>query len=138
MINGRLITLLKDAKKYVYYEIFSQWVILILQILMTFLVSYLIDSYINNSLTKAKIILSINFTFFSLIVYYYLNKLYVRSVTKASLDAKKILRKKIYSKLIKLGISYNKDFATSNLVQLTVEGVEQLETFFGQYYPQLN
>jgi ATP-binding cassette subfamily B protein len=137
MINGRLITLLSDAKKYVYYEVFSQWFILILRILMTFLVSYLIDSYINSSLTKAKIILSINFTFFSLIAYYYLNKLYVRSATKASLDVKRILRKKIYSKLIKLGIIYNKDFAASNLVQLTVEGVEQLETFFGQYYPQL-
>ena len=137
MINGRLITLLNDSKKYAYYEVFSQWFILISRIIMTFLVSYLIDSYINNSLTKTKIILGINFTFFSLIAYYYLNKLYVRSATKASLDVKRILRKKIYSKLIKLGISYSKDFATSNLVQLTVEGVEQLETFFGQYYPQL-
>ena len=64
MINGRLITLLNDSKKYAYYEVFSQWFILISRIIMTFLVSYLIDSYINSSLTKAKTILSIIFTFF--------------------------------------------------------------------------
>ena len=65
MINGSLITLLSDAKKYVNYEVFSQWFILISRIIMTFLVSYLIDSYINSSLTKAKTIFSIIFTFFS-------------------------------------------------------------------------
>ena len=137
MINARLIKLLSNAKKYVYYQVLSQWLILILRILITFFASYLVDSYIDNTLTSLKIFSGINITFFSLVISYYLHKFYVRATTKASLNVKKILRKKIYSKLIKLGIYYNKDFATSNLVQLTVEGVEQLEVCFGQYYSQL-
>ena len=137
MINARLINLLSDAKKYIYYQVLSQWGILILRILMTYFASYLVDSYINGSLTKFKINFGFFFSLFSLIIIYILGKLYVKATTKASLDVKSILRKKIYSKLLKLGISYNENLATSNLVQLSVEGVDQLEVCFGQYYSQM-
>jgi ABC-type transport system involved in cytochrome bd biosynthesis fused ATPase/permease subunit len=32
-----------------------------------------------------------------------------------------------------LGISYHEKVATSEVVQLTIEGVEQLEAYFGRY-----
>ena len=137
MINRRLIKLLSTSKKYVYYQIFSLWCILILKITMTFIVSYLVDSFIKNTLSNFKIIFCFVFSSLALYIIYNLEKFYVKASTKASLDVKKILRKKIYSKLIKLGISYNENFATSNLVQLSVEGVEQLEVFYGQYFSQL-
>ena len=47
MINGRLIKLLSSSKKYVYYQILSLWCDIILRIAMTFIVSYLVDSFIN-------------------------------------------------------------------------------------------
>ena len=47
MINGRLIKLLSSSKKYVYYQILSLWCVIILRIAMTFIVSYLVDSFIN-------------------------------------------------------------------------------------------
>ena len=137
MINVRLINLLRDAKKYVYYQVLSLWIILILRILMTFTASYLVDSFINNSLSKTKILSGLIFSISSLYITYMLEKLYMNATTKASLNVKTILRKKIYSKLIKLGISYNENIATSNLVQLSVEGVDQLETFYGQYFSQV-
>ena len=137
MINGRLIKLLSAAKKYVYYQILSLWLILILRITMTFIASYLVDSFIKKNLSNFKICFGLIFSSLALYATYVLQKLYVKASTKASLDVKKILRKKIYSKLIKLGISYNENFATSNLVQLSVEGVEQLEVFYGQYFSQL-
>lgn len=56
---------------------------------------------------------------------------------KASVDVKCILRDKIYEKLLKLGVSYNEKIATSEVVQLSTEGVEQLEIYFGKYLPQL-
>ena len=51
----------------------------------------------------------------------------------ASADVKRILREKIYGKLLKLGASYREQTQTSAVVQLAVEGVDQLETYFGKY-----
>src|SRR5699024_5502011 len=42
-----------------------------------------------------------------------------------------------YTKLLKLGASYREQVSTSEVVQLSGEGVEQLETYFGKYLPQL-
>lgn len=55
----------------------------------------------------------------------------------ASVDVKRILRKKIYEKLLRLGASYKEKTSTSEVVQLSTEGVEQLEIYFGKYLPQL-
>ena len=137
MINPRLLNLLKDAKKYVYFQVLSLWSILVLRILMTFTISYLGNDFIKGSLTRTKIISGFIFSLFSLIASFILDKLYIRTTAKVSLSVKSILRKKIYSKLLRLGISYNENFATSNLVQLSVEGVDQLEVCFGQYLSQL-
>lgn len=51
-------------------------------------------------------------------------------------SSKKNLREKIYRKLLKLGPSYKEDVKTSEVVQVAVEGVDQLETYFGAYLPQ--
>ncbi len=40
-------------------------------------------------------------------------------------------------KLLRLGASYNEQVKTSEVVQVAVEGVDQLETYFGAYLPQL-
>lgn len=42
----------------------------------------------------------------------------------------------IYRKLLKLGNSYHEKVVTSEIVQVAVEGVDQLETYFGAYLPQ--
>ena len=49
---------------------------------------------------------------------------------------KKTLREKIYQKLLRLGSSYKEQVQTSEVVQVAVEGVDQLETYFGAYLPQ--
>ena len=46
------------------------------------------------------------------------------------------MRERIYSKLLDLGAFYNSQLKTSEIVQVAVEGVDQLETYFGQYLPQ--
>lgn len=46
------------------------------------------------------------------------------------------LREKIYQKLLRLGASYKEQVNTSQVVQVAVEGVDQLETYFGAYLPQ--
>ncbi|RVU96756.1 ABC transporter ATP-binding protein/permease [Coriobacteriales bacterium OH1046] len=60
-----------------------------------------------------------------------------RSAFEASADVKRIVRCRIYEKLLRIGPHYADDIATAEVVQLSVEGCEQLETYFGQYLPQL-
>lgn len=54
----------------------------------------------------------------------------------SSKAVKKTLREKIYNKLLHLGASYSQQVSTSEVVQVAVEGVDQLETYFGSYLPQ--
>lgn len=55
----------------------------------------------------------------------------------ASQGVKKALRRRIYEKLLALGPDYVEAVPTAEVVQLSVEGCERLETYFGQYLPQL-
>ena len=55
----------------------------------------------------------------------------------ASQDVKRKLRRAILEKLLRLGPAYDRQVSTAEVVQLSVEGCEQLETYFGQYLPQL-
>ena len=54
----------------------------------------------------------------------------------SSKKVKKTLREAIYTKLLKLGAAYKEQIRTSEIVQVAVEGVDQLETYFGAYLPQ--
>ena len=54
----------------------------------------------------------------------------------ASREVKRALRHRIYEKLLRLGPSYREDVRTSEVVQVAVEGCDQLETYFGAYLPQ--
>ena len=54
----------------------------------------------------------------------------------ASANVKRRLRSLVYEKLMRLGPSYRKTIATSEAVQISTEGVEQLEIYFGKYVPQ--
>ena len=55
----------------------------------------------------------------------------------ASALAKQRVRTLVYDKLVRMGPSYRETVATSEATQLCVEGIEQLEAYFGSYLPQL-
>lgn len=59
-----------------------------------------------------------------------------RMSVQASGNVKKMLREKIYEKLMELGTGYRDTVTTSEAVQVSTEGVEQLEIYFGKYIPQ--
>ncbi|MBP8313701.1 ABC transporter ATP-binding protein/permease, partial [Clostridium neonatale] len=46
------------------------------------------------------------------------------------------LRELIYKKLLRLGPGYSNVESTAAVVQMSIEGVEQLEIYFGKYLPQ--
>lgn len=59
-----------------------------------------------------------------------------RVSAEVSGKAKKLIRGKVYDKLVKMGPSYTERIASSQAVQIGVEGVEQLEVYFGSNLPQ--
>lgn len=59
-----------------------------------------------------------------------------RMAFKASANVKSRLRELIYSKLMRLSATYRQTTSTAEAVQLSTEGVEQLEIYFSQYVPQ--
>ena len=54
----------------------------------------------------------------------------------SSKTVKARLRTLLYEKLLRLGTAYREEVQTSAVVQVAVEGVDQLEIYFGQYLPQ--
>ena len=54
----------------------------------------------------------------------------------ASEKVKIRLREAVYGKLMKLGPAYRKTVTTAEAVQISTEGVDQLEIYFGKYVPQ--
>lgn len=137
MIKKRLIELLKDSKKYIYYNIIFQWLGLISQIITVYAITILLDKiiFLNFGTFDLRIIFGV--FCFSILLRVFSDRMIVRCSYLASRDVKKILRGKIYEKLLELGTSYREKISTAEVVQMTTEGVEQLEIYFGKYLPQL-
>lgn len=137
MIKGRLVGLLSHAKKYIFYNVWWQWMALLAQILVVFTVSRLIEQTIWGTAGSQIIYRSAVIIAFAIALRYICDKMASKASYAASVDVKRILREKIYEKLLRLGASYKEQISTSEVVQLSTEGVEQLETYFGRYLPQL-
>ena len=137
MIKTRLIQLLSHSKKYIVYTVFWQWISLLAQITAVFTIADLLGYVLNNTLTishpKSTFLLLLGV----IVIRYTCERMSARTSYLASVDVKRILREKIYDKMLKLGASYNEYVSSSEVVQVSTEGVEQLETYFSKYLPQL-
>jgi len=137
MIKKRLLQLLQDSKKYLVLQVLCQWLILIDQIIFIFLLTSLIDSFANKTLTQKHLFIFIITSLFLLLLRYFLNSKQTQYSYLSCKEVKLTLREKIYTKLLALGSSYKEKIGSSSLMQLAIEGVEQLETYYGKYLPQL-
>ncbi|WP_026624940.1 ABC transporter ATP-binding protein/permease [Eggerthia catenaformis] len=136
MIKIRLIRLLSDSKKYIIYQIAEQWLSLLCQIVIIYSASVLISQAVIKTLTLSDTLLYGLLVLGGILLRYGLDILYAKSSFKASSDVKRVLRNKIYSKLLRLGTSYREKIKSSEVMQMAGEGVEQLEVYFGRYLSQ--
>lgn len=137
MIKTRLVRLLSHAKKYIVYNVMWQWMALIAQVVSVFTIAGLFGKLYAKKAASGDIVNCTCVFAAVLVVRFLCDKMAAGASYKASVDVKCILRDKIYEKLLKIGVSYNEKIATSEVVQLSTEGVEQLEIYFGKYLPQL-
>lgn len=136
MIKKRLINLLSHAKKYIYFNVFFQWIALCMQIGIAVLTGQLLQQAVQENIAPTRLIKTALIFFSLIIVKSGATYFSTRMAFFAGKDVKMLLREKIYAKLLRLGASYQEQLATSEVVQVATEGVEQLEIYFGRYLPQ--
>lgn len=137
MIKTRLVRLLSHAKKYIVYTILWQWAALLSQVLAVFSIADLLERVADQTLTAAVIQKTAVILLLVVAARFLCERMGARSSYLACVDVKRILREKLYEKMLKLGASYSEQVSSSEVVQVSTEGVEQLETYFGKYLPQL-
>ena len=137
MIKTRLVGLLSHAKKYIVYTILWQWLALLSQVMAVFSIAGLLEKVFYGSVTSENMERTVFTLILAVVVRFCCERMGARSSYLACVDVKRILREKIYEKMLKLGASYREQVSSSEVVQVSTEGVEQLETYFGKYLPQL-
>lgn len=136
MINKRLIGTVAESKKYIAGNVVLQWCSLAANIAMMFSITSLLANLFYGSADTASIWATAVVVLLALFIRFLCTTGASRMSYLSSKAVKKTLREKIYEKLLRLGASYNEQVKTSEVVQVAVEGVDQLETYFGAYLPQ--
>lgn len=139
MINKRLINLFSDSKKYIGLTIFVNWLAIICNIIIILLIGQFINNIYSGEITSIadkSIFMSGTIIILLLCIRFICNILYAKFSNLASSKARMTLRELVYKKLLKLGNEYSNVESTSSIVQVMVEGVEQLEIYFGKYLSQ--
>lgn len=136
MINKRLIRSVKESKKYIIGNVVCQWVALCANIAMMSAVAHFLQSLYHGTHTGTTALHTAAIGIGAIAVRVVCNILSARMGYLSSKAVKKTLRGQIYRKLLALGSGYAQQVNTSQVVQVAVEGVDQLETYFGAYLPQ--
>ena len=137
MIKPRLMKLLKGSETYIIQNILWQWLALLFQIAAIFAAGIFFQNMISGTLDREIWIRTVVVAVLALLVRFFCEKLAAISSGRAGAAVKLVLRRQIYEKLLRLGASYKEKVPTSEVVQVTSEGVEQLEIYYGKYIPQL-
>lgn len=137
MIKTRLIEQVPSSKKYIALTVLAQWLKTVANIVMIFILSNLLAQILDGKAFDFKVLLPYLGAIAAVMLVRYLCG-YASSQTAffASSEVKKVLRQKMYKKLTRMGASYSEKVSTSEVLQVFVEGVDQLELYFGKYLPQ--
>ena len=136
MINKRLIGTVPESKRYIAGNVALQWCSLCANIAMMSAVAALLAALYAGEVTQGKIVTTAVIALVAVAVRYGCTVGAAHMGYLSSKAVKKTLRGAIYDKLLRLGASYSEQVKTSEVVQVAVEGVDQLETYFGAYLPQ--
>ena len=136
MINKRLIGTVSESKKYVAGNVALQWCSLAANIVMMTALTSLLAALYGGTAGADQLWKTAVVAVLAVAVRFGCTVGASRMGYLSSKAVKRTLREQIYSKLLRLGASYKEQVSTSEVVQVAVEGVDQLETYFGAYLPQ--
>ncbi len=151
-----------ESRIYIIGNVAFQWMEMMMNVVMTFIIADLIEDIFQgveiaraagrtgllvsgipgqsgSMLGQAAIteyVLSAIILILTILTRFFTAKMTAQMSYMASKTVKRILREQIYGKILRLGNSYREHSSTAELVQESVEGVDQLESYFGLYVPQ--
>lgn len=137
MINGRLVGLVPESRRYVALGVGLQWVALVANVCLVTAVCRLLGHVYDRAPAPRDLAVTAAVALLAVAVRALCASGASWASSRASRSVKRRLRPLIYEKLLRLGPSYREHALTSEVVQVSVEGVDQLETYFGSYLPQL-
>lgn len=136
MIHKRLISTVRHTRKYIAANVTVQWISLWANIMLIQMVTWFFGELFYGRAEKKTFLIVAFHAIGAVLVRMVCSVISSRMSFLSSKSVKQILREKIYGKLLKLGVSYKENVRSSEVVQVAVEGVDQLETYFGSYLPQ--
>lgn len=136
MINKRLIKTVGESKKYIACNVAFQWLSLAANITMMVSITNFLAKLWEHTAETRELVITLAVGVMALTVRFFCTTISSRMSYLSSKAVKKTLREKIYKKFLRLGTSYSEQVKTSEIVQVAVEGVDQLETYFDAYLPQ--
>lgn len=136
MINKRLIRTVPESKRYIAGNVAAQWISLTANIAIIFVLSWLLQGLHQGNLQQSDILWQTAVMAACMVVKFFCGRIAARQGYLASKSVKRKLRDMIFRKLLALGMRYREKNTTAEILQASVEGVEQLEVYFGAYLPQ--
>ncbi len=137
MVDKRLIGAVPQTRPYILASVAVRWCSLLANIWMAFSIAGLLQAVfeggpVESVLVRAGIAMAVAAT--CRFADSYAGSLLGLRISRM---VKATLRARVIAKLLRLGPRYRDVAPTSEVVQVASEGVEQLETYFAQYLPQL-
>ena len=126
MIDKRLIRTVRESKKYIAWNVIYQWISLVANITMMVSIADLLSRLFANTADRENFVCTVIVVAAAVGIRYFCAVQSAKMGYLSSKAVKKVLREKIYRKLLRLGSSYKEKAQTSEIVQISVEGVEQL------------
>lgn len=136
MIDKRLLKEMPETKPYIMKQVAMQWFSLLCNIVFVALLANVLSHIFYKTVNEQLLLL----TTCGVILCIALRAVCVRKASlyshEASCHVREQLRMRLFKKLLEMKSGYTESAPTSELVQLSVEGIDQLEIYFGRYLPQ--
>ena len=101
---------------------------------MIFIISTTVEKLYRRKMTANGVLISLGILAGVLVIRFFMTKKLAQMSYLASKTVKRVMREQIYKKILRLGNTYREHATTAELVQESVEGVEQLESYLDSMF----
>ncbi len=139
MIDKKLLNLLDESKKNIYIAVAFMLVGLMANIAVTAAICRAVGMAINygpQGLGIKEFALPFAVMAAGMTVRYFASRLANSYKDIIGRNAKKDLRRKVYGKIVRMGVRSTDNMSMAGLTQVAMEGVEQLDLYYSSYIPQ--
>lgn len=136
MFHKRLLHEYKENIPKIIFIVFMQWIGMLANVLFVYKLAIVVGDLFNKKMIGSDIREFLIIGIFTIIIRIITVTIGNKLSFEVSTIVKSSLRERIFEKLLRLGNGYNKNISTAEVVQLSTEGVDQLEIYFGRYVPQ--